>query len=71
MRKYILPILITIVLISAQSTSKAQDNIKSLFSYNYGIGFATGDLKSYIDKNYLMAFPLKADILSTRIYLLD
>jgi outer membrane protein W len=59
MRKYILPILITIVLISAQSTSKAQDNIKSLFSYNYGIGFATGDLKSYIDKKLFDGFSIE------------
>ncbi len=59
MRKYILPVLMTIILISAQSTSNAQDNIKSLFSYNYGMGFATGDLKSYIDKKLFDGFSIE------------
>lgn len=60
MRKYILPVLTAIILISAQSTCKAQDNIKTLFSYNYGLGFATGDLKSYIDKKLFDGFSIES-----------
>ncbi|MBO9701460.1 MAG: outer membrane beta-barrel protein [Sporocytophaga sp.] len=59
MRKYILPVLMAIVLISAQNTCNAQDNIKTLFSYNYGMGFATGDLKSYIDKKLFDGFSVE------------
>jgi len=60
MRKYILTLLTAIAVISAQSTCKAQDNIKMLFSYNYGMGFATGDLKSYIDKKLFDGFSIES-----------
>lgn len=60
MKKYILPIVASILLLLEQTTCNAQDNIKALISYNYGIGFATGDLKSFIDGKLFDGFSIES-----------